>query len=103
MSPAPARSTTPSSSRPSIATGTKAGSAANTNRRPRPRPGLAGPQNTCARRSVRTEHEESWLGLMGGTRDVGEPCPPRQSEQGSETGETDARDIRIATLKAELR
>ena len=58
MSPARARSTTASSSRPSIARGTKAGSAANTNRRPRPRPGLAGPQNTWARRSVRTEHEE---------------------------------------------
>src|SRR4051812_11227697 len=39
----------------------------------------------------------------GGTRDVGEPCLVRQSEQGSETRETDARDIRIATLEAELR
>ena len=35
--------------------------------------------------------------------DVGEPCLVRQSEQGSETRETDARDIRIATLEAELR
>src|SRR3954452_3890861 len=48
---------------------------------------------------VATRHPEG----TGGTRDVGEPCPPRQSEQGSETGETDARDIEIATLEAELR
>ena len=34
---------------------------------------------------------------------MGEPCLVRQSEQGSETCETDARDIRIATLEAELR
>ena len=39
---------------------TRAGSAASTNRRPRPRPGLAGLRNTCARLLARTEHEEQW-------------------------------------------